>query len=67
MKAGELYVLGDRKVMGWLYKVRQSPQRCSPPQTGGLRTDDVWSRRDYAAIVEMAERQYPENGLRTRP
>jgi len=39
-------VFGDRKVVGWLHEVREVRNAVAHPQTGDLRTDDVWRGLD---------------------
>lgn len=39
-------VFGDRKVIGWLHEVREVRNAVAHPQTGDLRTDDVWRGLD---------------------
>jgi len=39
-------VFGDRKVVGWLAEVREVRNAVAHPQTGDLRTDDVWRALD---------------------
>jgi hypothetical protein len=44
-------VFGDRKVIGWLNEVREARNAVAHPQTGDLRTDDVWRALDNAERI----------------
>lgn len=66
-------VFGDRKIIGWLHEVREIRNAVAHPETGDLRTDDVWRGLDNAERIlrlvnsdAAGEVQHLKESLRAR-